>query len=157
MSSDPRVDFPEYVTGESHREEETLFFPTPENHGDMWMPFCAGILADFAGGALIAISPWLGGALTTIGYSVSALKLRGRRSRFAKALRFSSGITALLGAALATGAISAPVAVQHFVEMTVNRHLIFPFFALMPWVLGVLKYLYAVLWPPKRRTAVKPA
>lgn len=152
MSSE-RNDFPEYVIDDSHHEEGTLFLPTPDNHRDPWLPFYAGILTGLAGSALVAVS-WLGGALIAIGYGLSALKLRGRANRFAKALGFGFGVTAILGAALTAGEMAGLAAVRHFIVMAGDRHLVFPVFALMPWVLGVLKYLYAVIW---RRTRVQAA
>ncbi len=161
MSSDPRGDFPEYVTGESDQnpdhEEGTLFLPTPEGHRDPWAPFYAGILTGLAGSALVVVSPWLGGALIAIGYGLTALALRGSANRFAKALRLGFALVALLGAALIAADMALSPALRHFIDMAGNRHLVFPGFALMPWVLGVLRYLYAVIWPPKRRTTVQPA
>ncbi len=161
MSSDPGRDFPEYVSDESNQnpdhEEGTLFLPTPEDHRDPWMPFYGGILTGLAGSALVVISPWLGGALIAIGYGVTAFALRGCANRFAKALRLGFALVALLGAALIAADMAVSSALWHFVAMAGDRHLIFPGFALMPWVLGVLRYLYAVIWPPKRRTTVQPA
>ena len=100
MSSNSERDVGDYVTDNSREEEGTLFVPVPEGHRDPWMRLCAGILTGLAGAAIVTVSPWVAGALISIGYGLAALNLKGSANCCARALCFGFIVTALLGAAL---------------------------------------------------------
>ena len=144
MSSDSDRNIVDYATDSSQHEEGTLFLPAPEGRPDPWTFFFFGILIGTVGGALTALSPLLAGAMILAGYGVTAVTLKGSRKRFGRALRFGFAISALLGGALLAGAILAPDVALHPILVR-ERHLIFLGFALMPWVLGVLRYLVALV------------
>jgi hypothetical protein len=155
MSSDPERDIGDYVTDNSQHEEGSLFLPAPEGNSDPWALFFAGILMGLAGGVLVPVSAWVAGALIVIGYGLTALSLKGSARRFARALCFGFAITAVLGAALFAGEIAAPAAFRRLISVPANLHLIFAVFALMPWALGLLKFVHALIWRPRRRTKVR--
>jgi hypothetical protein len=152
MSSDSGRDFGDYVTDNSSEEEGTLFVPVPEGHRDPWMRLCAGILTGLAGAVLVPVSPWVGGALISIGYGLAAFNLKGSPNSCARALCFGFTVTALLGVALVAGEATAPVTVQHLVLVAGKHHAIFASFALMPWALAVLKFLQSLVARSKRGT-----
>ncbi len=135
--------------GEIFGQEDPLFLPVPENAPDSWSVFYSGILIGFAGGALPAAVPWLAGVLIAVGYGLTALTLKGRSNRFTGALRFGFVLSALLGVALVAGEAFAPKVTQVIVDAIGKHHLIFATVAATPWVLGVLRYVYALLVPRK--------
>ncbi len=147
MSSGSEPEFTDYITDEAQTEEGSLFLPAPEPSSDPWMRLILGIMAGLGGAALVSISPKLATVLISIGYSVAAFGLRGRGSDFGSALCLGFTITALLGAALLVVELAAPLAAQHLIQEVGKRHLILPGFALLPWALAVLKYVYAVFRP----------
>jgi hypothetical protein len=151
MSSDSGRDFGDYLTGNSTDEDGMLFLPSPEGHTDPWALFFSGILIGLAGGALATVAPWLAGGLIMTGYFLTALSLKGSSNRLANGLCFGFTISAILGAALIAFEIGAPKATWHFVVVAGNRHLVFPSVALIPWALGILKYVHILISRPKRR------
>jgi len=157
MSSNSDRDLADYLTGNSPNEDGTLFLSATDGTRDPWAPFFCGILIGLAGSALVPAVPWIAGALIAIGYTTAACSLTGSKRRFAKALLFGFAATAILGAGLAATGLFAPRETWRFFEAAGGRHLIFPSLALMPWALGVLKYVYALLLPRRRRTAVPVA
>src|SRR5208337_5652269 len=102
-------DFIEYIDDETQNEDETPFFPVrPDSGPDGWSGFWGGILIGVAGGALVPLAPWLGGSLIFAGYGMTALSLRGSKSRFARALSFGFALLAFVGAAMLLGQIVFP-------------------------------------------------
>jgi hypothetical protein len=136
----------------AHHEDETLFVPVPENAPHSWTAFYSGILIGIAGGALASLAPWLSGVLILAGYALTAFTLKGTGNRFIRALRFGFAITALLGAVLLACEILYPNAVWHFVEMAGRRSLIFMSVVLTPWLLGLIRYVFALARGEKRAT-----
>ena len=157
MSSDSGRDIGDFITGNSTDEDGTLFFPSPEGHTDPWALFFSGILIGLAGGALVTVAPWLAGALIMTGYFLTALSLKGSSNRLANGLCFGFTISAILGAALIVGEIGAPKTTWRFIVAAGNRHLAFPSVALIPWALGILKYVHILIWRPKRRPRARLA
>lgn len=158
MSSNSERDLADYVTDEpntEHNEDELLFLHAPEGGSDPWAKFFTGILIGLAGGALVVIAPWLGGALIMTGYCLTAYSLMGSTNRFANGLCFGFAVSAVLGAALVASEIGAQKETLHFVAKAGQRHLVFPSVALFPWTLGLLRYLLLLIWPPKRRTRAR--
>jgi hypothetical protein len=145
MSSESDGDVVDYVTDQSAHEEGTLFLPCPEAGPDRWSMFFVGILLGIAGGALVPVSLWLSGAIICVGYGVAAFTLRNSCSKLGRAIRFGLVIPAILGAALLFGEMLAPESVRRALSLAGNRPLIFPSFALMPWILGMLRYAYALV------------
>jgi hypothetical protein len=151
MSSGSEPEFTDFITDESQQEEGSMFLPAPEPNSDPWMRLVLGIMAGLGGAALVTLSPWLSAALIAIGYGVAALNLRGSANRFGRALSLGFAVTALLGVLLAAGEATVPLAVQHVILEAGKHQLIFPSFALLPWVLAVLRYVYAAV-----RALIKP-
>jgi len=145
MSSDREGDVIDYVSDNSEHEDGSLFLPAPDGGPDHWTIFFSGILLGIAGGALAPVSPWLAGALILVGYGLAAYTLKDTSSAFGRALRFGFVIPAVLGGALLLGEILTPDAAWRAVSALGERHLIFPGFALMPWLLGILRYAYALV------------
>ncbi len=145
MSSDSEGDIGDYVGDNSHQEEGTLFLPSPDGRPDRWSFFFIGILSGMLGGALVVISPWLAGALIFIGYGLTAVSLRSVRHGFGRALRFGFAITAVLGVAVLLGDALAPKAAWRVISAIGERHLVFPGFVFMPWILGILRYFYSLV------------
>ena len=145
MSSDRESDAVDYVSDNAERDEETMFLPAPDARPDHGTFLFAGILAGLGGGALVPVSPWLAGGLIFIGYGLAALTFRGARGGIGSALRFGFGITAILGAALLLGEIAAPHAIWRLVSSPGDRPIIFPGFAVMPWFLAFLHYVYRLI------------
>lgn len=142
MSSDSERDIGDYITDNSVTEEGTLFLPAPNGRPDSWSFFFGGILIGMAGGGLVTLAPWLGGSLILVGYGTTAFTLVGSRRRFGRALRFGFVIAALFGAVLLAGDIVATGPTWHVISAIGERHLFFPSFVLMPWVIGPFRYLY---------------
>jgi hypothetical protein len=157
MSSNSDGDLPDYITDNSLNEDATLFLPATDGNRDPWTLFFWGILIALAGSVLVPVAPWLAGALIAIGYTLTACTLAGSKRRFARSLALGFTLAAVLGAGLVAVYIYAPKATWHFILVAGNRHLIFPSFALMPWVLGVLKYIHALIARSRRRTAIRLA
>ena len=157
MSSNSGHDIGDFITGNSTDEDGTLFLPSPEGHTDPWALFFSGILIGLAGGALVTVAPWLAGGLIMTGYFLTALSLKGSSNRLANGLCFGFTISAILGAALIAGEIGAPKATWRFIVAAGNRHLAFPTVALIPWALGILKYVHILIWRPKRRPRARMA
>ncbi|MGO9545987.1 MAG: hypothetical protein ACLPPF_14500 [Rhodomicrobium sp.] len=140
----------EHDTFGDTEHEDPFFLHVPENTLDSWSLFYSGILIGFAGGALPSAAPWLAGILIAAGYGLTAFTLKGPSRRFAGALRFGFVLSALSGAALFAGEIFAPKVTQIIVDAMGKHHLIFASIATTPWVLGVLRYVYALLMQRKR-------
>ena len=145
MSSETDGDVVDYVTDQSAHEEGTLFLPCPDGKPDRWSIFFIGILCGIAGGALVPLSAWLSGAIICVGYGLAAFTLRNSCNRLGRSIRFGLVIAAILGAALFVGESLAPETVRRTMALAGNRPLIFPGFALMPWVLGIVRYAYALV------------
>jgi hypothetical protein len=131
-------------------EDETVFIPAGGSGPDSWTAFYSGILIGLAGGALASLAPWLSGLLIVSGYGLTAFTLRSAGSRFIRALRFGFGVAALAGAVMLAGELLFPKAVWHCVEMAGRRSLIFASIALAPWLLGLMRYIYALTRREKR-------
>ena len=131
------------------REMELREKSAPDN----WTAFYIGILIGLAGGALAPLAPWLSGVLILAGYGITALTLKRTGSRFIRALRFGFGTAALAGAVVLAGEILYPQAAWRFIEIAGERSLIFVSVAVTPWILGLLRYAYAVTRREKRKTA----
>jgi len=131
------------------REMERREQSTPDN----WTAFYIGILIGLAGGALATLAPWLSGALILAGYAVTALTLKSTGSRFIRALRFGFGITALAGAVMLAAEILFPQAAWPCIEKAGEHSLIFVSVAVAPWLLGLIRYAYALARGKKRRAA----
>jgi hypothetical protein len=157
MSSDSGRDIGDYITGNSNDEDGSLFIPSPEGHTDPWALFFSGILIGLAGGGLVTLAPWLAGALIMSGYFLTALSLKGSSNRLANGLCFGFTISAILGAALIAGEIGAPKTTWRLIVEAGNRHLAFPSVALIPWALGILKFVHILIWRPKRRPRARLA
>lgn len=141
----------------AHHEDETLFIPVPESAPDSWTAFYSGILIALGGGALASLAPWLSGLLVLAGYGLTALTLKSTGNRFIRALRFGFGIAALLGAVMLACEIMFPQAAWHFIEMAGKRSLIFASVALTPWLLGLIRYVFALARGEKRVTRTRLA
>ncbi len=144
MSSDQEGDVVDYVSDNAQHEDGSLFLPAPDGRPDHLTFLFSGILLGMAGGALVPVSPWLAGVLILIGYGLTAYTLKNKGA-LVRALRFGFAISAVLGAALLLGEILAPDAAWRAVSMAGERHLLFPGFVLMPWLLGILRYAYAIV------------
>ena len=138
-------DLIDYIDDDTQDEDETLFFPTPSDASGSWSAFYGGILIGVAGGALIPLAPWLGGAMVFAGYGMTALSFLGSRSRLGRALRFGFAIVALTGAALLLGAIFVPDVAWSAVTAAAQRHLIFLTTAFSAWAIALVKYVIAIL------------
>lgn len=145
MSSDSEREITDYVSDNSPNEEGTLFLPAPDSRVDSWTLYFMGILAGMFGAALVPISLWLAGTLIFIGYGLTAVSLRRAGNACGRALRFGFTITAVLGAAVVLGDALTPKTAWHVISVAGERHLIFPGFALMPWILGILRYIFALV------------
>jgi hypothetical protein len=164
MSSTPEHDLVDYVTDDSLSEDGSLFLPTPAGpaggDAEAWIVPFLGFLGGLAGGALVPIAPWLGGALVVIGYGLAAFSMRGSTSCAGRAVRFGFVVTAILGVTLLAGMATKPLAILHLLSEAGERRLTFTSFALMPWAFAVLKLCYllvARLFRGKRRNGVQPA
>jgi hypothetical protein len=145
MSSETDGDVVDYVNDQSGNEEGTLFLPCPDGKPDRWSIFFIGILFGIAGAALVPLSLWLAGAIICVGYGLSAFTLRDSCGRLGRAIRFGLLIPAILGAALVLGEMVAPETVRRALALAGDRPIIFPSFALMPWILGMLRYAYSLM------------
>jgi hypothetical protein len=152
MSSRQDRDEVDFFEDTTHREDETLFVPVPESAPDSWTTFYSGILIGLAGGALASLAPWLSGMLILAGYALTAFTLKSTGNRFIRALRFGFGITACLGAVMLAGEILFPKAAWHCIEKAGERSLIFASVALTPWILGLVRYVFALARGGKRAT-----
>ncbi|MGO9173355.1 MAG: hypothetical protein ACLP7P_15525 [Rhodomicrobium sp.] len=150
MSSGPDRDMIDYVEDTSQREDETLFLPVPEPGPDRWSAFYIGILVGIAGGGLVPLAPWLAGILVLTGYGLTAFTLRASTSRFARALFLGFVLSASVGAILIAGEIFVPQTAWNLIAALSERPLIFPGIAAMPWVIGILRYAYALVRHEKR-------
>jgi hypothetical protein len=121
-----------------HRDE----LPASPQDNPIWSRFWGGILIGIAGGALLPLGPWLGGALILAGYGMTAFALGKSSSRFVRALRFGFGVSAVVGAATLAGAVLSPVSTSSLVTALSERHLVFLGVTAMPWVLAPIKYVY---------------
>lgn len=145
MSSESNGDVVDYVADQSAHEDGTLFLPCPETGPDRWSMFFIGILSGVAGGGLAPLSAWLAGALIGVGYGLAAFTLRNSCGRFGRAIRLGFLVPAILGAALLVGGLAAPHATGYAMSLTGHRPILFPSFALMPWILGLLRYAYTLV------------
>jgi hypothetical protein len=109
------------------------------------------------GGALAPLAPWLSGLLILAGYALTAFTLKSTGNRFIRALRFGFGVTALLGAVMLACEILFPKAAWHFIEMAGQRSLIFASVALTPWLLGLIRYVFALARGEKRAARTRLA
>jgi hypothetical protein len=145
MSSRQDRDEIDFFEDTAKQEDETVFIPAGGNAPDSWTAFYSGILIGLAGGALASLAPWLSGLLIVAGYGLTAFTLKSAASRFIRALRFGFGIAALAGAVMLAGEILFPKAVWHCIELASRRSLIFASVALAPWLLGFIRYIYALI------------
>jgi hypothetical protein len=150
MSSRRDRDDTDYFVDTVEHEDETLFLPVSESAPDSWTAFYCGILIGLAGGALASLAPWLSGVLILAGYALTAFTLKSTGNRFIRALRFGFGATALLGAVMLAGEILYPQAAWHCIQMAGERSLIFASVALTPWLLGLVRYAFALARGEKR-------
>ncbi len=114
---------------------------------DRWTAFLGGILIAICGGALLIIAPWLGGAFVAAGYGLTAYSLRGARSRFAASLRFAFMLFAMIGAAITTIDCLVPRSSWAIIDYLGKKLPLFIGVAILPWVIGIAKYLLAVIGP----------
>ncbi len=146
MSSSQERDMIDYIDDNSEDENETLFIPVRrDGPPGNWTGFYSGILIGVAGGGLVALAPWLGGALVFAGYAVTALTLKGPGSRFCRALRTGFWVSALVGASILAGEAFFPRTAWSLIQAASDRHVLFPGIAGMPWSIGLLKYLYVLI------------
>ena len=139
-------DLIDYIDDDTQNEDETLFFPAPsDGFPDAWSGFFGGLLIGLAGGALVPIAPWLGGLLIFAGYLLAGLTLRRGRSRFSRALSFGFGILAVAGAALLFGQFLAADTASSLVAAAARQHMIFLSVAALPWLIGIVKYIFMVM------------
>ena len=150
MSSGSDRDMIDYVEDTSQHEDETLFLPVPEHGVDRWSVFYIGILTGIAGGGLVSLAPWLAGILILTGYGLTAFTLKAPSSRFARALLLGFVLSASVGGALLAGEVFFPQTVWNLIAAVSGRHLIFAYVAAMPWVIGILRYVYALVRREKR-------
>jgi hypothetical protein len=155
MSSRQDRDEIDYFEDTSQHEDETIFFPVPQNAPDSWTGFYCGILIGVIGGALAPLAPWLSGFLILAGYGLAASTLKSTGNRFIRALRFGFAVAAFFGAVLLAGEILFPKAVWHFVEAAGRRSLIFISVAAAPWLLGLIRYVYALVRGERRCAAAR--
>jgi hypothetical protein len=149
-SGSDRDDIIDYVEDTSQHEDETLFLPVPESGPDRWSVFYLGILMGIVGGGLVSLAPWLAGILILTGYGLTAFTLKAAVSRFVRALLLGFVLSASAGAFLIAGEIFAPQTAWNLIAVLSERHLIFPGVAAMPWVIGILRYVYALVTREKR-------
>jgi hypothetical protein len=147
----------DFFEDNAQREDETLFIPVHENTPHSWTAFYTGILIGIAGGALASLAPWLSGVLIFAGYALTAFSLKRTGNRFIRALRFGFGVAALLGAIMLACEILFPKAAWHFIEMAGQRSLIFVSVVLTPWLLGLIRYVFALARGEKRVTRTRLA
>src|SRR5262249_53707567 len=157
MSSRQDRDEIDYFEDTAQHEDETLFFPVPESAPDSWTGFYTGILIGMAGGALASLAPWLSGVLVLGGYGLLSLTLERTGHRFVRDLRFGCGIAALAGAVMLAGEILFPKAVWHFIETAGRRSLIFASVAAAPWLLALIRYVFALARGKKRASRARLA
>ncbi len=133
----------DYIDDNSQNEDETAFFPVrPDSMPDAWSGFLGGILIGLAGAALVVLAPWLGGSLIFVGYGMTALTLRGRRNRFARALGFGYALLAWAGAAMLLGEIFFPNVTASVVDAAASHHAVFISMATLAWPIALLKYIF---------------
>jgi hypothetical protein len=113
----------------------------PESY-PIWSRFWGGILTGIAGGALVPLGPWLGGALILAGYGMTEIALGKSPNRFVRALRFGFGVSAIIGAATFAGAVLLPEWTSSLIAILGKRRLIFCGVMAMPWAFAVAKYVY---------------
>jgi hypothetical protein len=154
MSSRQNRDETDFLEDTAH-EDENLFIPLPESTPDSWTAFYVGILIGITGGALATLAPWLSGLLILAGYGLTASTLKSTASRFIRALRFGFALAALSGAVLLAGEVLFPKAIWHFLEVAGRRSLIFVSVLAAPWLLGLIRYAYALARGEKRCAAVR--
>jgi hypothetical protein len=157
MSSRQDHDEIDYFEDTSQHEDETPFIPVPDSTPDSWTAFYSGILIGLAGGGLMTLAPWLSGLLILAGYGMTALTLKSTGNRFIRALRFGFGIAALCGGAMLAGEILFHKAAWHYIEKAGERSLIFVSVALTPWLLGFIRYAYALARGEKRAARARLA
>ncbi len=133
----------DYLDDDTLDEDHSLFIPVRPDHApDGWAGFIGGALIGAAGGALATIAPWLAGLLIAGGYGAAAHVLGGGGSRFARALAFGFGAVALAGAATALGGVFFPRTTWSILSAIAARHALFLSVALLPWPLGLARYLH---------------
>ncbi len=143
MSSRSDREFIDPIGNNLPREDETLFIPVsrdgfPDNLSGFW----GGILLGIGGGALIPHAPWLSGLLIAAGYGMTTNALAGSKNRLSRALRFGFGLSAAAGAALVLGEVLFPRSTMSFIAAAGERHLIFCGAAAMPWMIGLVRFIY---------------
>jgi hypothetical protein len=116
----------------------------PNSYPTAWSGFWGGILIGIAGGALVPLAPWLGGALIFAGYGMTAFALAKSPNRFARALRFGFGTSAIVGGATLAGAALFPETTGSLIATLGERHLIFRGVVTMPWALTLIKFTYGL-------------
>ncbi len=158
MSSNWDGGWPDDVNGDSRNGEPAIYFPPdrdrfyPTDEDSFpWTTFFWGIIIGLAGSVLVPVSAWVSGVLIIIGYGLTVFALADSKRAFARSLTVGFTLAAVSGAGLIATYIYAPEATWHFIEKAGSRHLLFPTFALMPWALGVLAYILALIaWPWRR-------
>jgi hypothetical protein len=157
MSSRQDHDEIDYFEDTAQHEDETLFIPVPESTPDSWTAFYSGILIGLAGGGLMTLAPWLSGLLILAGYGLTALTLKSTGNRFIRALRFGFGLAALAGGVMLAGEILFPKVAWHYIAKAGERNLIFASVAVTPWILGLIRYIYALARGEKRTARARLA
>ncbi|MFT4078990.1 hypothetical protein [Rhodomicrobium lacus] len=136
-------DLIDYIDDKSQNEDETAFLPVrPDGYPDSWTVFFLGIFFAIAAGALIPVSPWLGGTLVFGGYGAAALTLTGTKNRVSRALRFGFAVFAVIGAVIVTGMIAWPTITRSMVDAAAETNLVFLSVALLPWLLATFRYIH---------------
>jgi hypothetical protein len=145
MSSNSDGNWPDYVNGNSFNDDPVPYVPGMDESRFYWTPLFWGIVTGLAGSALVPLSALLSGALIVAGYGLTTFALAGSERRFVRSLAIGFALAAFSGAGLFAAYIYAPEATWNFIVKAGNRHLLFPSFTLMPWVLGVFTYILALI------------
>jgi hypothetical protein len=127
----------------SPQEDGTYFIPVPDGRPDKWTRFFCGLFMGIAGGALIPLGPWLGGALVLVGYGLVAHTIRGSSGRLGRGLCFGFAVSALVGALILAGSIFLPAMTSALIEFLGRHHAIFLGIIFMPWVAGAAKAFFS--------------
>jgi hypothetical protein len=145
-SGSDRDEIIDFFEDKSQNEDEAPLSSVPGS----WSAFYSGILIGIIGGSLIGLAPWLSGLLIFAGYGVTAMTFKGPGNRLSRALRSGFGSSAIFGAVILGGEAVFPATEWGLIEAASNHHLTFAGIALMPWLAGLIKYVYALFRPAKK-------